>query len=39
VKFDEIKPIVAHFYGQRLREAIVRQYKPQAQIVIQPAKN
>jgi len=35
VNFDEVKPIVAHFYGERLREAVLRQYKPQAQISLQ----
>lgn len=36
VAFNDVKPIVAHFYGERLREAILRQYKPQAQVAVPP---
>jgi peptidyl-prolyl cis-trans isomerase C len=34
VKFDDVKPFVREVYGDRLREAIINQYKPRSQIVI-----
>jgi parvulin-like peptidyl-prolyl isomerase len=36
-KFEEVKDFVRDLYGDRLREAIVAQLRPQAKIVITPA--
>jgi peptidyl-prolyl cis-trans isomerase C len=38
VKFEEVRPFVQEVYGERLREAILAQYKPRSQIVIEEKK-
>ncbi|MCI0638540.1 MAG: peptidylprolyl isomerase, partial [Gemmataceae bacterium] len=37
VKFEDVRPFVLEVYGERLREAIVAQYKPRSKIVINEA--
>ncbi len=38
VKFEDVKPFVQEVYGERLREAILTQYKPRSNIVIEEKK-
>ncbi len=38
VKFEDVKPFVQEVYGERLREAVLSQYKEKAKIEIMPIK-
>ena len=38
VKFEDVKPFVQEVYGERLREAIIANYKSRSKIEIQAAK-
>jgi peptidyl-prolyl cis-trans isomerase C len=38
VKFEDVKPFVQEVYGERLREAIITNYKPRSRIEMPPAK-
>jgi peptidyl-prolyl cis-trans isomerase C len=38
VKFDDVKPFVQEVFGERLREAILAQYKPRSKITIEEKK-
>jgi peptidyl-prolyl cis-trans isomerase C len=38
VKFDDVKPMVLEVYADRLREAIIAQYKPRSKIVVSEKK-
>lgn len=38
VKFEDVKPFVLEVYGEKLREAVIAQYKPRSKIAVEAKK-